>query len=189
LTFVWRAVVFMCHLILCKLCICMWHLKQLCCIAITFVYWCVCNQQTLFLQDTVYNPAIFCHTKVCFVFSLLCQCCPRFCHYWIVQCCCNYTWKKVCGVHLLAYILENLMWERWFFCHWCIISRVPTRYWKYWKSIGFWNQFSRPWKSIEFGQNVHKVLKKYGNSVVCLFKFCLLPLWQFCRSFFIVFHQ
>jgi len=35
---------------------------------------------------------------------------------------------------------------------------------KYWKSIEFWNQFSRPWKSIEFGQNVHKVLENYGNS-------------------------
>jgi len=35
------------------------------------------------------------------------------------------------------------------------LGRVPTRYWKYWKSIEFQNQFSRPWKSIEFGQNVH----------------------------------
>jgi len=30
--------------------------------------------------------------------------------------------------------------------------RVPTRYWK---SIEFQNWFSRPWKSIEFCQNVH----------------------------------
>ena len=29
-----------------------------------------------------------------------------------------------------------------------------------------WNWFSRPWKSIEFGQNVHKVLKRYGNSKI-----------------------
>jgi len=42
--------------------------------------------------------------------------------------------------------------------------RVPTRYWKYWKSIEFQNRFSRPWKSIEIGQNMHSVLKKYGNS-------------------------
>jgi len=32
------------------------------------------------------------------------------------------------------------------------------------ESIELWNRFSRPWKSIEFGQNVQKVLKKYGNS-------------------------
>jgi len=32
------------------------------------------------------------------------------------------------------------------------------------ESIEFQNQFSRPWKSFEFGQNVHKILKKYGNS-------------------------
>jgi len=35
------------------------------------------------------------------------------------------------------------------------MNRVPTRYWKYWKSIEFQNWFSRPWKSIEFCQNVH----------------------------------
>jgi len=34
------------------------------------------------------------------------------------------------------------------------ISRVPTRYWKYWKGIEFYNWCSRPWKSIEFGQSV-----------------------------------
>jgi len=33
--------------------------------------------------------------------------------------------------------------------------RVPTRYWKYWKSIEFQNRFSRPWKSVEFYQNIH----------------------------------
>jgi len=38
------------------------------------------------------------------------------------------------------------------------LCRVPTRYWKYWKSIEFWNQFSRPWKIIELGQIVHEVL-------------------------------
>jgi len=32
------------------------------------------------------------------------------------------------------------------------------------KSIEFWNRFSRPWKSNEFGQNVHKIVKKFGNS-------------------------
>jgi len=32
------------------------------------------------------------------------------------------------------------------------------------QSIELWNLFSRPWKSIEFGQNVHKVLKTFGNS-------------------------
>jgi len=41
------------------------------------------------------------------------------------------------------------------------LFRVPMRYWK---SIELWNRFSIPWKSIEFGQNVHKVLKKHGNS-------------------------
>jgi len=35
------------------------------------------------------------------------------------------------------------------------VIRVPTRCWKYWKSNEFQNRFSRPWKSIEFGQNVH----------------------------------
>jgi len=30
--------------------------------------------------------------------------------------------------------------------------RVPTQYWK---SIEFQNRFSRPWKSIEIGQNMH----------------------------------
>jgi len=39
-----------------------------------------------------------------------------------------------------------------------IVHRVPTRYWKYWKSIEFRNWFSKPWKSIEFDQNVHWVL-------------------------------
>jgi len=34
-------------------------------------------------------------------------------------------------------------------------KRVPTWYWKYWKSIWFQNWFSRPWKSIEFCQNVY----------------------------------
>jgi len=33
--------------------------------------------------------------------------------------------------------------------------RVPTRLWKYWKSIAFRNWLSRPWKSVEFSQNVH----------------------------------
>jgi len=32
------------------------------------------------------------------------------------------------------------------------------------ESIELWNRFSTPGKSIVFGQNVHKVLKKYGNS-------------------------
>jgi len=45
-----------------------------------------------------------------------------------------------------------------------IIIRVPTQYWKYWKSIEFQNWFSRPWKGIEFGQNVYYVLKKCWNS-------------------------
>jgi len=35
------------------------------------------------------------------------------------------------------------------------LPRAPMQYWKYWKSIEFQNPFSRPWKSIEFGQNVH----------------------------------
>jgi len=35
------------------------------------------------------------------------------------------------------------------------IYKVPTRYWKYWKSIEFQNCFSRPWKSIEFCQKAH----------------------------------
>jgi len=43
------------------------------------------------------------------------------------------------------------------------IVRVPTRYWKYRKIVELWNWFSRPWRSTEFGQNVHKVLKKYGK--------------------------
>jgi len=38
----------------------------------------------------------------------------------------------------------------------CQVTRkVPTQYWKYWKSIEFENQFSRPWKSIEIRQNMH----------------------------------
>ena len=32
------------------------------------------------------------------------------------------------------------------------------------ESNELWNRFSRPWKSIEFGQNVHDVLKKCRNS-------------------------
>jgi len=32
------------------------------------------------------------------------------------------------------------------------MSRVPTRYWKYWKSSEFQNRFSRLRKSYEFGQ-------------------------------------
>ena len=36
-----------------------------------------------------------------------------------------------------------------------IVRRVPTRYWKYRRGIEFQNWFSRPWKSIEFSQNVH----------------------------------
>jgi len=39
-------------------------------------------------------------------------------------------------------------------------SGLPHKIKKYW--IVKW--FARPWKSIEFGQNGHKVLKKYGNS-------------------------
>jgi len=35
---------------------------------------------------------------------------------------------------------------------------------KYWKSIESWNRFSRPWKSMEFGHNVCRALKKNGNS-------------------------
>jgi len=31
------------------------------------------------------------------------------------------------------------------------------------KSMDLWNRFSRPRKSIEFGQNVHELLKKYEN--------------------------
>jgi len=31
------------------------------------------------------------------------------------------------------------------------------------ESIELENRFARPWKSIEFVQNVHKVLKKCGN--------------------------
>ena len=57
-----------------------------------------------------------------------------------------------------------------FFCFFCLydldcffLCRVPTRHWNYWESIELWNWFSRPWKSIEFGWNVHKVMKKYGN--------------------------
>jgi len=33
------------------------------------------------------------------------------------------------------------------------------------ESIELWNRFPRPWKSIEFSQNVHKVLKKCRNSI------------------------
>jgi len=40
-------------------------------------------------------------------------------------------------------------------CRTLLLNRVPTRYWKHWKSIEFQNWFSRPWKSIEFCQNVH----------------------------------
>jgi len=45
---------------------------------------------------------------------------------------------------------------------------------------------SRPRKSIEFGQNVHEVLKKYGNSKYThlLFKFCFLPLMTVLQVFF-----
>jgi len=32
-----------------------------------------------------------------------------------------------------------------------LLFRVPMQCWKYWKCIDFWNRFSRPWKSIEFG--------------------------------------
>ena len=32
------------------------------------------------------------------------------------------------------------------------------------KSIDLWNWCLKPWKNIEFDQNVHKVLKKYENS-------------------------
>ena len=32
------------------------------------------------------------------------------------------------------------------------------------ESTELWNRFSRPWQSIEFGENVHAVLKKYCNS-------------------------
>jgi len=35
---------------------------------------------------------------------------------------------------------------------WEAKNRVPTQYWK---SIEFKNWFSRPWKSIKFGQNAH----------------------------------
>jgi len=45
-----------------------------------------------------------------------------------------------------------------------LFNRVPARDWRYkLKSIELWSLSSRTWKSIEFGQNVHKVLKKYGN--------------------------
>ena len=57
--------------------------------------------------------------------------------------------------------------------------RIPTRYWKYRKSIELWNRFARPWKSIEFVENVHEVLKKYGNS-----KFRSLPLLTVLQMFF-----
>jgi len=36
-------------------------------------------------------------------------------------------------------------------------GRVPTWYWTYRKSIALWNQFLRPWKSIEFDKNVFEV--------------------------------
>jgi len=48
-----------------------------------------------------------------------------------------------------------------FLCDFIGAYRVPTRYWK---SIELSNPFWKPWKSIEFDQNVHRVLKKYGNS-------------------------
>jgi len=54
--------------------------------------------------------------------------------------------------------------------HICL-SRVPTRYWKYWKNIVMWNRFWRPWKSIEFRKILHKVLKKYFISKLRLWFF------------------
>jgi len=47
-----------------------------------------------------------------------------------------------------------------------VLVRVPTRYWKYWKNIEFQNCFSRPWKSNEFGQNVH--YRRYWKSMEIL---------------------
>jgi len=53
------------------------------------------------------------------------------------------------------------------------------------ESIELWNKFSRPWQSIEFGQNVYKVLEKYGNSKFCYLLiqifFFIYCWWQFCR--------
>ena len=60
------------------------------------------------------------------------------------------------------------------------------------ESTELWNRFSRPWESIEFGQTLHKVLKKYKNS-----KFSLLFIQfffftadnNFADVFCIVFHE
>jgi len=51
--------------------------------------------------------------------------------------------------------------------------------------IELWNQFSRTWKSIEFGQNVRKVLKSMEiNSTICLFKFCSSSLMTVLQMLF-----
>jgi len=58
--------------------------------------------------------------------------------------------------------------------------------------IELWNRFSRPWKGIEFGQNVHKILKKYENST---FSHLLIQILFFTADdssadvFCIVFHE
>jgi len=66
--------------------------------------------------------------------------------------------KKVIKLKFFPLVLKSMemdfknMWEPCFQGHW---HRVPTRHWK---SIELWNQFSRPWKSVEFGQNVYRLL-------------------------------
>jgi len=64
---------------------------------------------------------------------------------------------------------------------WELLAGFPCGIW----SIESWNRFFRLWKSIEFGQDVYNVLKKYGNS-----KFNRLFIeivfhcrCQFCRYF------
>jgi len=46
------------------------------------------------------------------------------------------------------------------------------------KVLNFEISFSRHCKSIEFGQNVHKILKsmEIPESIICLFKVCSSPL-------------
>jgi len=55
------------------------------------------------------------------------------------------------------------------------------------ESIELWNRFSRPWKSIEFGQSVHKLLIKYGNltSGHLFIKILFFTTEWFCRCFFL----
>ena len=69
-----------------------------------------------------------------------------------------------------------------------ISSRVPTRYWKYWKTTELWNRFTRPGKSIEYSimQNVNKLLKsmEIPHSAICFFKFRSLPLMTVLQMFF-----